>query len=212
MPFNRPAEPLPETRDRLLRAGREAFARRGFAAASVREITTAANANLGAITYHFGSKQGLYDAVLETVFGPLRERVEEAAAATAGDPGPDRIEAIVRAIFEILRDNPDLPFLLLQQVALTRDLPGPALQTFPRVFATLVRVIGEGQADGTVRGGNPLLLAISAVSQPAYFGVVSRFLLDRLPSALGAHPDWDEIEEHAVSFLRGAFEARGGTG
>lgn len=196
-----------ETPHRLLRAARQAFAQRGFAAASVREITAAADANLGAITYHFGSKQGLYDAVLESVFGALRERVREAEAASRDDAPLDRVERIVRAMFSVLRENPDFPFLLLQQVAATHELPGPALATFPFVFSTLVGVVKAGQADGTIRPGNPLLLAISSVSQPAYFGVIARFFLARMPERLGPRPEWDEIEGHAVAFIRGGLAA-----
>lgn len=203
-----PADRAGDTRDRLLAAGLAAFASRGFAAASVREITAAADANLAAITYHFGSKQGLYDAVLERVFGRLRQNVAEAERASAGVAGPDRVERIVRSIFAVLRETPELPYLIVQQIAATHELPGPALQTFPQVFGTLVRVIGEGQAEGTMEPGNPLLMAITAVSQPAYFAVVARFFLPRVPHALGAPPTRDEIEEHAVAFLRRGLTLR----
>ncbi len=196
-----------DTRGRLLAAARNAFAERGFAAASVREITAAADANLGAITYHFGSKQGLYDAVLESVFGSLRERVHGAARATAGHPALDRVERIARAIFSVLRENPDFPSLILQQVVATQQLPGPALATFPVVLGTLAAAIREGQGEGALRAGNPLLLAISVVSQPVYFGVLTRFFLPRMPAHLGPRPDWDEVEAHAVAFIRKGLTA-----
>lgn len=199
------ATPEPHTRQRLLRAARKTFAEKGFAAASVREITTAADANVGAVTYHFGSKQALYDAVLETVFGSLRERVAAADAARAGEAAPWRIEAMLRAMFSVVRENPDLPHLLLQQVVVTHELPGPALQTFPKVFGMLRQAVMDGQAEGTIRRGDPLLLAISTVSQPAYFGVLARLLLERLPAVLGPLPDWDDIEAHAVQFVRGGM-------
>ncbi len=48
-------------------AAASAFAEHGFEAASVRDITAKAKVNQGAITYHFGGKDGLYRAVLEAV-------------------------------------------------------------------------------------------------------------------------------------------------
>ena len=113
----------------------------------------------------------------------------------------------MRSIFSVLRETPALPYLIVQQIAATHALPGPALMTFPLVFGTLVRVIAEGQETGGMRAGNPLLMAISVVSQPAYFAVVARFLLPRVPAALGPVPEWDEIEEHAVAFLRRGLAA-----
>ncbi len=48
-------------------AALSAFAEHGYEAASVRHITAKARVNQGAITYHFGGKDGLYRAVLERV-------------------------------------------------------------------------------------------------------------------------------------------------
>ncbi|HCR12161.1 MAG TPA: DUF1956 domain-containing protein, partial [Desulfovibrio sp.] len=45
-----------ETRRRLLDAAGEIFSSKGYQAATVREITKLAKANLAAIHYHFGSK------------------------------------------------------------------------------------------------------------------------------------------------------------
>jgi AcrR family transcriptional regulator len=66
------AAPLPglhagdETRERLIQAAGREFARRGFEDASVRAICTAAGANVSAVKYHFGGKEALYRAVIET--------------------------------------------------------------------------------------------------------------------------------------------------
>ncbi len=53
-----------ETRLRLLNAAGAVFAEKGFRAATVREICTAADANVAAVNYHFGDKERLYSEVL----------------------------------------------------------------------------------------------------------------------------------------------------
>ena len=55
------------TRDQLILAAGKLFSEQGFDSASTRAIAEACGANLAAIHYHFGSKQALYQAVLETV-------------------------------------------------------------------------------------------------------------------------------------------------
>src|SRR5690242_14918734 len=58
------------TKQRILEAAEDLFARHGFAGASLRQVTAAANVNLAAVNYHFGSK----DRLIEEVF---RRRLDE---------------------------------------------------------------------------------------------------------------------------------------
>ena len=53
-----------DTKSRILDAAEELFMEHGFEATSLRLITTAANVNLAAVNYHFGSKEELFQAVL----------------------------------------------------------------------------------------------------------------------------------------------------
>jgi AcrR family transcriptional regulator len=57
------------TKENILRAAIKIFARKGYKAATVREIGLEAGAaNLSAVTYHFEGKENLYKAVLEFMF------------------------------------------------------------------------------------------------------------------------------------------------
>jgi AcrR family transcriptional regulator len=199
--------PEASTYHRLLDAARAAFAQRGFAGASIREITSAAGVNLGAVTYHFGSKQGLYDAVMEEAFRPLLEGL----AATQGGPEEpvlDVVERRVRLVFAHLHANPDLQFLVVQQLTATA-MPSVAATAFAAIFGGLASRIAEGQRRGEVREGDPLLMGISVVSQPAYFGLVARYVLSRLPLP-GGTPAWDTIVEHGVGFVRAGLASHAG--
>src|SRR5260370_20239971 len=116
------------TRDRLLVAARALFAQRGFAGASVRAITERARANLGAVTYHFGSKQALYTAVLDQLFRSLRERV--AAATAPSGAAAERLRAIIHAFFAFLGQYPQAPRPILHRLASGAPRPpavGPAV-------------------------------------------------------------------------------------
>jgi AcrR family transcriptional regulator len=74
----------PGTRERLLDTAERLFAERGFAGTSVREIADAAKANLGAINYHFQSKENLYAEVFTRRVALLRDPIVAAAKATVG--------------------------------------------------------------------------------------------------------------------------------
>lgn len=63
-----------DTRFRLISAATEVFAEFGFHAATTREISRRANANLAAIHYHFGDKARLYQEVFRQPF--IRENNE----------------------------------------------------------------------------------------------------------------------------------------
>lgn len=97
-----------ETITRILDVAENLFAERGFAETSQRDVTQAAGANIAAINYHFGSKEGLYAAVLDRLFGPvLSERMEalsrlEAAQQETGMP--PSVEALLASWIDPLLD------------------------------------------------------------------------------------------------------------
>lgn len=191
-------------------AARRLFARRGYDGASVRAITTAAGANLGAVTYHFGSKRSLYDEVLASVLEPLRDRVGEAAASTGSSL--DRIAAVVRAFFDHLGTNPDLPQLLLQEIAAGKDPPAPVARTLGGVMGHLRAVVTQGQAAGEIRDGDPVLLAFGCIAQPVHLTLVRRWA-SQLAGVEMDDPDGRErVVRHAVAFARAGLEAGRATG
>ncbi|HJV65196.1 MAG TPA: TetR family transcriptional regulator [Geomonas sp.] len=62
-----------DCRTQLIAAATPLFARRGLNGVSTRELARAAGVNISMISYHFGGKAGLYEAVLREVFAGMLE-------------------------------------------------------------------------------------------------------------------------------------------
>lgn len=107
------------TKQRILEAAENLFARHGFAGASLRQVTATAQVNLAAVNYHFGSK----DRLIEEVF---RRRLDELNAR--------RLVALKRAL---ARSKPTLEDVLAAFIkpALELSLDRSGGQAFVRVLA-----------------------------------------------------------------------------
>jgi AcrR family transcriptional regulator len=91
------------TRERLLDAAEDLFGEHGFDGASVRAITAHARANLGAVTYHFGSKEELYLAAFFRRVRPVNERRLAELAALREARGPKQPLAVAEVLRCLLR-------------------------------------------------------------------------------------------------------------
>ncbi|MFC1475405.1 TetR/AcrR family transcriptional regulator [Candidatus Zixiibacteriota bacterium] len=198
------------TKVNLLAAARELFAERGYDNTSIRAITSLAQANLGAVTYHFESKENLYREVFRAKAKPLLSRL----MAIADGPGPPlaRIEMFARQFFEFLLDNRELPALLLHEIALNRPVPEPIRAIMERLFGYLIAMIQQGQKEGSVVDGDPALLAISTFTQPAHVAIL-RQVLNAVFSLDLDRPDVRQATiDHVADFMRRGLRASGRQG
>ncbi len=195
-----------DAHERLLAAARTAFAQHGFDGASVRDITAAAGANLGAITYHFGSKEALYHQVLMSLVGPTAARLRW--ALQPGAPALDRIERAVRAFFDHIRRNPEMPAIMVREMASGRAIAQPILTMLGTAIPLMSATIAEGQQDGTIRPGDPLLLTLSTFAQPVYLNLARPALAAVAGLDLADDAHYQRVVDHAALTVRRALENR----
>ena len=67
-----------ETRAKLIRAARKAFAAKGYAAASMDDLTAEAGLTRGALYHNFGDKKGLLQAVIDQIDAEMVARLRAA--------------------------------------------------------------------------------------------------------------------------------------
>jgi len=196
----------PDTRDALLDHAVNLFAEKGFKGTTVRSIAAAAGANLGAVTYHFGSKRALYDAVIEHVTAPIRERL--ARDVTPDDP-LDGIEAYLRATFAFFHERPQVPRLILQQLVMGGALPPAAQRTIQMNIERIAGLIEAGQRTGSIRPGPARLMAFSVVGQPVFLAIYRRAfqesdILDQDDAILRR-----DLVDCVVAFVRAGLQVSG---
>ncbi len=83
-------EKAASTRQRILDSAEAVFMTLGFDGTSMRQVTSEAHVNLAAVNYHFGSKEGLFHAVLRRRLDGLNQErlrvLDELEAKAAGAP------------------------------------------------------------------------------------------------------------------------------
>ncbi|MGH0029400.1 MAG: TetR/AcrR family transcriptional regulator [Myxococcota bacterium] len=85
-----------EARERIVLAAARAFAEKGFEAASTREIAERAGTDQGLVTYHFPSKDRLWRAAADHVFGTLTRRLDERVLSVTHRSPRERARLAIR--------------------------------------------------------------------------------------------------------------------
>jgi AcrR family transcriptional regulator len=193
------------TRDALVQSGRKLFSYKGFDGASVRAIAADAQADLGAITYHFGAKETLYATVVESTVAPMVEQLV-AVAGTTGSP-LDRTELVVRRHFEYLCAHPELPRLMIRSLLDTGQPPAAASRHVSRLITALAALIQEGQQHGTIREGLPLVMAIGLMSPSLHLTLMRGAILHLGRIDLESAADRSAVLDQIVRAVRGGLAA-----
>ena len=112
MQTNKEPKPDAGTVDRLLDAAEKLFAEHGFDGVGMRQLADEAKVNLGAATYHFGSKESLFIETFMRRFRPMNEErlrlLRDAETPAGGKPlSVEKIvECMIRPPFESGMEHP----------------------------------------------------------------------------------------------------------
>ena len=150
----------------------------GFSGARVEAIARLAHANKAMIYYHFGSKQGLYRAVLLRLFSSVVAEVER---LRAGDLTPEqKLGALYGRIARHFGNQPALPQIMLREMlAGGKAMDLEASRTLGVVLGFVAETIEEGVRAGALRPVHPLLIHITMMG-PLMLHFAGRSFRDRL--------------------------------
>jgi AcrR family transcriptional regulator len=139
--------------DRILNKALELFSTKGYDATSVREICEAAEITKPTLYHFYGSKEGVYRALVEGSLQEYKERLVRQAEAP-GSP-QERLKAIARDYFAFARERQELVRFIF---ALVHNPSSSAPVTdFSNFYASVVglisAVVEQGVQEGALRPG-----------------------------------------------------------
>jgi TetR/AcrR family transcriptional regulator len=193
------------TRARILAAAVEEFAHNGFAGARVAAIAETAGANKRMLYHYFGSKDGLYVAVLEHVYD--RARSAEHDLDLEQLPPVEAMRRMVGFTFDsFVGDRSFIQLLNDENLNEARYLKQSA--RIPKLHSPLIgmieRILDRGTAAGLFRDGTDptqLWISIAAIS---YFYFSNIYTLSTIFGRdLGEASALAERREHAIAVILG---------
>ncbi|MEP6679612.1 MAG: TetR/AcrR family transcriptional regulator, partial [Betaproteobacteria bacterium] len=168
-----------QTRTDIIDVATEEFASKGLAGARIDEIAARTRTSKRMIYYYFGSKEGLYVAVLEAAYRSIRhiENDLEVGARLDRLPLEEALAELTRFSFDRHTENPAFVRLVcnenlhygrfVQQSAHIQALNVPAIDT-------IRRIVERGKRDGAFRGDvDPIDLHMT-ISALCFYNVSNR--------------------------------------
>jgi AcrR family transcriptional regulator len=197
-----------QTRQQLLEVAGRVFAERGYVHATSKEICERAQANIAAVNYHFGGKDGLYAAVLEEAHARLVSIDLVAEITQSSASGADKLRLLLQRILGEVAKRDEGAWELR---VLSRELVAPT---------ALMDKMMKNQVLPKARLVTAMIGDILGV--PATHPAVSRSTVSIVGPCLFmliASPDWqkkifpsllidtDSLVDHMVAFTLGGLQA-----
>ena len=196
------------TRDALITAGTDLFARHGFEGTRVEQIARKARINKAMINYHFGGKAGLYRAILLSLFTPALERIR--VLRESPEPADVLLRSFVKDFSEMVARQPSLPVMVVRE-ALSggRHLDRQVLPCFTAIFSVVREISEKGTRDRTFRQVDPLLTHLSLIGSLVFFFITAP-LRNRLISEAhvrARNPEPEAYVRHVQDLMTRALAA-----
>lgn len=163
-------------RARIIKAAMDEFASRGFKGASMDAIAARTHTTRAMINYYFGSKEKVYQEVLEQVYAEIRHA--ESFLDLEHLAPVDAIRRIVEFTFDYyLSHQYFVRIVVAENQAKGRHLrKSKAMRTLNRpIIDMLARVIERGQADGTFRRDVDPVEVHMAIAALGMFNVTNQY-------------------------------------
>lgn len=161
---------MKDTKKAILATAERMFAEHGFDGVSVRDVTRAAGTNLGAVTYHFGSKKELFGAVMAVKFEHFHVMMDEIRMASLS-PELKLRRLMTDFAMEVLHRDPGLKIFFIEALTGAERLTPEAIKTMNERNRLFIDIIADGIGSGLFR-------KVDLEPLPwIFFGMLSSYIL-----------------------------------
>jgi AcrR family transcriptional regulator len=164
-----------DTREQLLKTASRLFAEKGFEAVTTRELAKQANVNIAMIAYYFGSKEGLFKAMIEERFPKTGTRLRT-IQKQEGDAW-DKISAVIDLYIERIIGDGSFHKIVFRELTLEQrpEHHELILSGIEQNWKFVIQHIEEGQESGLFKSDIDPQFTLASV-----FGTI--FQLINMPS------------------------------
>ena len=167
------------TRERIIAAATEVFARRGVHGTRVADIAERAGIAYGLVYHHFRNKEEILTAIFAERWAEYVAYLEELASTPA--PFRERMRRLVHFWVETYRQENDLMTVMINEITRSYEfLESHDIAAVLVAFDPIERIIVEGRDNGEVREGLDARLATYAVLGVAEM-VLTGYVIGSLP-------------------------------
>jgi len=161
-----------ESRAAILKAAVAEFADHGVAGARTDAIARAAHVNKALLYYYFKDKDALHEAVLDSVFSGLRDRVVPVLESKL--PPREKMLEYLGAYFDYIAANPRIPRVVQSEwmrsgTKGSKHMQHIAKEYFRPIYERVGAVLREGIAAGEFRAVNPMDFLPSMVAVIVFY-------------------------------------------
>lgn len=192
-----------------MEAAGEIFAECGYQSATTRQICERAGANIAAINYHFGDKEGLYMAVLRSVPKASADKYPPNFGLSAGATAEQKLHAYLRSllqrVFDEGRPGWHTKLISREMIEPTRALDTLVEEAARPVHQELASIVGELLGPAATEEA-ARLCTLSIISQCVYYHHARSVIRRLYPEQKYGVEDIERLADHIAKFSLAALK------
>lgn len=197
------AAPPPNTREAILEAAVNIFARSGVSAATLEDIATEAGVTRGALCWHFHSKDDLLEAIVQrygphSLLRPVVEQIEQEVEAGGPIDDEDMLRRLAGAFYDAFTSQRHLTRLTVLLIHTHPDAAHILADMIVKGRLKITEYVRKRQEAGALRKDIDAAFFVQIIAMTFAMRAIGQGLGELLPFS---HLSREEIIEQLVSLL-----------